>query len=165
MYFFVFCSIFVLFVYFCVLCIVCFVTFLVLFVCIFVLNNCHRVVTQMQLNIIYIISYSISYFKFRYILVSLRSNTSFFHRCHRIPVPFIGPSINCCRRHFVNKMRPIPFGVLSFILSKSFPSSLTNCNATLEKRNRFSLSLIHGRLYYNVPQHKKTIWKITTVKP
>jgi hypothetical protein len=37
--------------YFCVLCIVCFVTFPVLFVCICVLNNCHRVATQLQLNI------------------------------------------------------------------------------------------------------------------
>jgi len=37
--------------YFCVvLCIVCFVTFPVLFVCICVLNNCHRVATQLQLT-------------------------------------------------------------------------------------------------------------------
>jgi hypothetical protein len=40
-------------VYFCVLCIVCFVTFPVLFVCICVLNNCHQVATQLQLNICY----------------------------------------------------------------------------------------------------------------
>jgi hypothetical protein len=42
--------------YFCVvLCIVCFVTYSVLFVCIIcVLNYCHRVATQMQLNISYI---------------------------------------------------------------------------------------------------------------
>jgi hypothetical protein len=39
--------------YFCVLCIVCFVTFPVLFVCICVLNNCHRVATHLQLNISY----------------------------------------------------------------------------------------------------------------
>jgi hypothetical protein len=39
---------------FCVvLCIVCFVTFSVLFVCICVLNNYHRVATQLQLNISY----------------------------------------------------------------------------------------------------------------
>jgi hypothetical protein len=39
---------------FCVvLCIVCFVTFPVLFVCICVLNNCHRVATQLPLNISY----------------------------------------------------------------------------------------------------------------
>jgi hypothetical protein len=44
--------IFVLFyVFFCVvLRDVCFVTFSVLFVCICVLNNCHRVATQLQLN-------------------------------------------------------------------------------------------------------------------
>ena len=36
-----------------VLCIVYFVTFPVLFVCICVLNNCHRVATQLQLNISY----------------------------------------------------------------------------------------------------------------
>jgi hypothetical protein len=40
--------------YFCVLCIVCFVTFSVLFVCICVLNNCHRVATQLQLDIYHI---------------------------------------------------------------------------------------------------------------
>jgi hypothetical protein len=42
--------------YFCVvLCIVCFVMFPTLFVCICVLNNCHRVATQLQLNISYYI--------------------------------------------------------------------------------------------------------------
>jgi len=41
--------------YFCVvLYIVCFVKYSVLFVCIFALNYCHRVVTQLQLNISYI---------------------------------------------------------------------------------------------------------------
>ena len=39
--------------YFCVLCVVCFVTFPVLFVCICVLNDCHLVATQLQLNISY----------------------------------------------------------------------------------------------------------------
>jgi hypothetical protein len=39
--------------YFCVLCIVCFVSFSVLFVCIRVLNYCHRMATQLQLNISY----------------------------------------------------------------------------------------------------------------
>jgi len=41
--------------YFCVLFIVFFVTFPVLLVCICVLNNCHRVATQLQLNISYLI--------------------------------------------------------------------------------------------------------------
>ena len=46
--------IFVLFyVFFVVLCIVCFVTFSVLFLCKCVLNYCHRVATQLQLNISY----------------------------------------------------------------------------------------------------------------
>jgi hypothetical protein len=45
------------YIYFCViLCIVCFVSFSVLFVCICVLYDCHRVVTQLQLNISYHIS-------------------------------------------------------------------------------------------------------------
>jgi len=39
--------------YFCVVCIVCFVSFSVLFVCICVLNYCHRAATQFQLNIPY----------------------------------------------------------------------------------------------------------------
>ena len=38
---------------FCVVCIVCFVSFSVLFVCICVLYYCHRVATQLQLNISY----------------------------------------------------------------------------------------------------------------
>ena len=38
--------------YFCVvLCIVCFVTYSVLFVCVCVLNYCHRVATQLQLTL------------------------------------------------------------------------------------------------------------------
>jgi len=41
-------------IYFCVvLCIICFVSFSVLFVCICVLNYCHRVATQLRLNISY----------------------------------------------------------------------------------------------------------------
>jgi len=41
--------------YFCVvLCIDCFATFSLLFVCICVLNYCHRVATQLQLNIYHI---------------------------------------------------------------------------------------------------------------
>jgi hypothetical protein len=54
---------FVLFyVFFCVvLCDVCFVTFPVLFVCIYVLNNCHRVATQLQLNIYIYIYHIISF--------------------------------------------------------------------------------------------------------
>jgi hypothetical protein len=44
---------FVLFIFCVVLCIVCFVAFPVFFVCICVPNNCHRVATQLQLNISY----------------------------------------------------------------------------------------------------------------
>jgi hypothetical protein len=43
------------FIYFCVLYIVCFLSFSVLFVCICVLNYCHRVATQLQLNISYFV--------------------------------------------------------------------------------------------------------------
>jgi len=43
--------------FFVVLCIICFVTFSVLFVCICVLNYCHRVATQLQLNVSYHIEY------------------------------------------------------------------------------------------------------------
>jgi hypothetical protein len=49
-----FCS-----MYFCVdLCIVCFVSFSVLFVCLCVPYDCHRVATQLQLNISYHINSS-----------------------------------------------------------------------------------------------------------
>jgi hypothetical protein len=52
---------------FCVvLCDACFVTFPVLFVCICVLNNCHRVATQLQLNISYRILYVFHHVKHKY---------------------------------------------------------------------------------------------------
>jgi len=53
--------------YFCVLRIVCFLSFYVLFLCICVQNNCHRVATQLQLTNIYIYIYIyiyIIYFRF-----------------------------------------------------------------------------------------------------
>jgi hypothetical protein len=57
--------------FFVVLCDVCFVTFPVLFVCICVLNNCHRVATQLQLNISYhIVSYHIIYHIISYHIIS-----------------------------------------------------------------------------------------------
>jgi len=49
-----FCVVLCIFVFYVI---VCFVTFPVLFVCTCVLNNCHRVATQLQLNISYIINY------------------------------------------------------------------------------------------------------------
>jgi len=61
--------------YFCVvLCIVCFVSFSVLFVCICVLNYCHRVATQLQFK--YILSYLIkrtqlNFFAFKIHCISL----------------------------------------------------------------------------------------------
>jgi len=60
--------------YFCVLCIVCVVTFPVLFVCIRVLNNCHRVATQLQLNIYHIMR--------EYVKVLFLSNVSQFPNVH-----------------------------------------------------------------------------------
>jgi len=57
---------------FCVVvCIVCFVSFSVLFLCICVLYYCHRVATQLQLNIYHIISYHIiSYHIISYHIIS-----------------------------------------------------------------------------------------------
>jgi hypothetical protein len=54
-----------------VLCIICFVTYSVLFVCICVLNYCHRVATRLQLNISYHISYIVSYIIFDGIALSV----------------------------------------------------------------------------------------------
>jgi hypothetical protein len=48
--------------FYVVLCIVCFVTFSVLFACICVLYYCHRVATQLQLNISCTVSYKMIVF-------------------------------------------------------------------------------------------------------
>jgi hypothetical protein len=55
--------------FYVVLCIVCFVSFSVLFVCICVLYYCHRVATQLQLNISY------------HIIFSVRFLSKFVHAC------------------------------------------------------------------------------------
>jgi hypothetical protein len=65
--------------YFCVLCTVCFVTFPALFVCICVLNNCHRVATQLQLNISYHI---ISYHSSKQVLTFLTNKQPVLMVCH-----------------------------------------------------------------------------------
>jgi len=63
--------------YFYVLCIVCFVSFSVLFVCICVLNYCHRVATQLQLNI----SYHISYHTILYHTISYHLDEQYWDDC------------------------------------------------------------------------------------
>ena len=85
--------------YFCVvLCIVCFVSFSVLFVCICVLYYCHRVATQLQLNIYHIISYHIvsyhiiSYHIISYHTISYHMFSVLFvckcvlYYCHRVAI-------------------------------------------------------------------------------
>jgi hypothetical protein len=59
--------------YFCVvLYIVCFVSFSALFVCIRVLNYCHRVATQLQLNI----SYRLKYVSLNRLFIQARNTVS-----------------------------------------------------------------------------------------
>jgi hypothetical protein len=81
-------------------CIVCFVTLPVLFVCICVLNNCHQVTTQLQLNISYHISFP---GKLRTLLLAaavrlraatagkldLRRNNASYRPQHRIQIGFV----------------------------------------------------------------------------
>ena len=72
--------------YFCVvLCIVCFVSFSVLFVCKCVLYYCHRVATQLQLNISHHISLQETLTCYQYIFKSSRVHcrTNKITRCHR----------------------------------------------------------------------------------
>jgi len=116
-------------VLFCVL-FVSIVLFCVLFVCKCVLYYCHRVSTQLQLNISYIISFihlvvclttgpkplpkravhivrsRASSFKWEYPLLSLRSSNSFLRLLPCLPVtsifPCIFPSITRCRRQFLS---------------------------------------------------------------
>ena len=70
------------FMYFCVvLCIVCFVSFSVLFACICVLNYCHRMATQLQLNISYHIithGHVTSIFKGRFLNLDFLKAVSWF---------------------------------------------------------------------------------------
>ena len=74
-----------------VLCIVCFVTYSVLFVCICVLNYCHRVATQLQLNISYHI---VSYHKQK----TLDCTNQDTHNAYRTITPVLLANI-CTRLH------------------------------------------------------------------
>jgi hypothetical protein len=56
---------------FCVVCIVCFVSFSLLFVCICVLNYCHRVGNKLQLNVSYHIIISYIYYIISYIIARI----------------------------------------------------------------------------------------------
>ena len=92
-------------IYFCVLCIICFVTFPVLLVCICVLNNCHPVATQLQLNI----SYNIAETR------HLMQPTKITYVCSAIHIKY--------RNHSVNLMFMDPCIIVKFI--KKNP---TRCN-------------------------------------
>jgi hypothetical protein len=65
---------------FCVVCIVCFVSFSLLFVCICVLNYCHRVANKLQLNVSYHII--ISYILYHIIYHIIPYNTISYHIYH-----------------------------------------------------------------------------------
>jgi len=58
---------------------------------------------------VHIVRSRASYFKWEYPLLSLRSSSSFLRLLPRLPVtsipPFIFPSITCCRRQFLRKIR------------------------------------------------------------
>jgi hypothetical protein len=87
-YVFLCCSMYCLFCV--VLCIVCFVSFSVLFVCICVLNYCHRVATQLQLNI----SYKIKPYCFRQRTtaakpVLLQTHTQMYNTVHHFLAVFV----------------------------------------------------------------------------
>jgi len=112
--------------YFCVvLYIVCFVTFLILFVCICVLNNCHQVTTQLQLNISYhiisyhIISYHIiSYHIISYHIVSYRIVSYRIVSYHIISYHIISHHITS---HHIISYHIISYHIISYHMSISCP--------------------------------------------
>jgi hypothetical protein len=86
--------------YFCVLRIICFVTFPVLFVCICVLNNCHWVAIQLQLNISNRISYHIHHTSYTIVLYIISYHIiSSYHSIHHIHIYII--YISCIIYHHI----------------------------------------------------------------
>ena len=73
-----------------------------------------------------------SSFKWEYLLLSLRSSSSFLRLLPRLPVtsipPCIFPSITFCRRQFLRKMSPIQFAFRLRISCRIFLCSLTLSN-------------------------------------
>jgi hypothetical protein len=120
--------------YFCVVpCIVCFLSFSVLFVCICVLNYCHRVATQLRLNISYHI-YHISSLKLRSSGFSDKSGTnhSFMPRnisevlyLHISPFPF-NPILNCFVRAEILRLKSLRFKWQGFS-KRSITDDTTSC--------------------------------------
>ena len=92
-------------IYFCVvLCIVCFVSSSVLFVCICVLNYCHQVATQLQLNISYHISYHIISYHIRkskvHLLVFLINLIHLINACNMVHIKLSYTSFTPLKYHF-----------------------------------------------------------------
>jgi hypothetical protein len=73
-----------------------------------------------------------SSFKWKYLLLSLMSSSSFLRLLPHLPVtsilPFIFPSISLCRKHFLRKIWPIQLAFRLLISCKIFLCSLTLSN-------------------------------------
>jgi len=96
-------------IYICVvLCTVCFVTFSVLFVCICVLNYCHRVATQLQLNII---SYHISY----HIIISCHVISYHVTSCRVVSCRIVS---YCIIYHICISYCIVSYHIISYIISR-----------------------------------------------
>ena len=81
-----------------------------------------------------IVRFRASSFKWEYLLLSLRSSSSFLRLLPRLPVtsipPFIFPSITRCRRQFPHKMWPIQLAFRLLISCRIFLFSLTLSNTS-----------------------------------
>ena len=125
--------------YFCVvLCIVCFVSLSVLFVCICVLNNCHRLSTQLQLNI----SYPINVVIWQDLLKRARNFRG-------------GRDLHWLRVHLLLDRSLFVRQVLSTSHFKSLPQICSNSVSDTQKLNTATylrrMSLLYGEMSFSLP--------------
>jgi len=100
---------------------------------------------------LHIVRSRVSFFKWQYPLLSLRSSSSFLRLLPRLPVTsipsFIFPSITHCRRQFLRKMWPIQLALRLIISCRIILCSLTLINA-------YSFLTCSVQLIFSIlPQH------------
>jgi hypothetical protein len=109
---------------------------------------------------VHIVRSTASSFRWDYLLLSLRSPSSFLRLLPRLPFtsisPCIFPSITCCTRQFLSKMWPIQLAFRLLISRRIFLCSLTLCNTSNFSHDRSNWSSHHSPVPHIPHTIKKT---------